>query len=159
MPNTALIFCLRLEENQAFFAELDRRPQTDGSESYPDFIGMLVTDPASLSQWQWRLVGNACVELKKGDTDVLDHQLLLERLHRASTNVIGEDADRFFRATVLFLEDDNLGSGPRIMQSSTASRYAAHSLFLWRSRRCWHAACRVQIIYAAQVGGGLSMSR
>ena len=109
MPKTALILCLRLDDNQALFAELDRRTQINVSEFNTYFPGMLVTDPESLYQWQWRLVGNACVELKKGDTDVLDRQLLLLWLYRASTHVIGEDADRFFRATLSFLGDDDPG--------------------------------------------------
>ncbi len=109
MPKTALILCLRLGDTPALFAELDRRTQINVSEFYPDGTGMLVTDPASLYQWQWRLVGNACVELNKGDPDVLDRQLLLLWLHRASYNVLGEDADRFFRATLPFLEDADPG--------------------------------------------------
>ncbi len=109
MPNTALILGLRLGDNHGLFAELDRRTQTDIGKFHPYATGMLVTDPESLYHWQWRLVGNACVELKNGDTDVVDRQLLLEWLHRASTNVIGEDADRFSRATVPFLEDDDPG--------------------------------------------------
>ena len=109
MPKTALILCLRLGNTQALFAELDRRTQINVSEFNTYFPGMLVTDPESLYQWQWRLVGNACVELKKGDTDILDRQLLLEWLHRASTHVTGEDADRFFRATLSFLGDADPG--------------------------------------------------
>ncbi len=109
MPKTALILCLRLGDTQALFAELDRRTQIDVSEFNPYFTGMLMTDPESLYQWQWRLVGSACVELKKGDTDVLDRQLLLLWLNRASTNIVGDDADRFFRATLSFLGDVDPG--------------------------------------------------
>ena len=110
MPSTALILCLRLGDTQALFAELDRRTQINvGGEFNTYFPGMLVTDPASLYQWQWGLVGNACVELKKGNPDVLDRRLLLEWLFRASTNIVGDDADRFFRATLSFLEDDDPG--------------------------------------------------
>ena len=109
MPNTALILCLRLGDTEALFAELDRRTQINVSEFNTYFPGMLVTDPESFYQWQWRLVGDACVELKKGDPDVLDRQLLLEWLYRASTHVIGDDADRFFRATLSFLEDADPG--------------------------------------------------
>ncbi len=109
MPKTVLILCLRLEDNQAFFAELDRRTQINVSEFYSDADGMMVTDVKVLYQWQWRLVGNTCVELKNGDPDVLDRQLLLEWLYLASTNIIGDDAERFFRATLPFLEDDDPG--------------------------------------------------
>ena len=67
MPSTALILCLRLGDTQALFAELDRRTQINVSGEFNTYFpGMLVTDPESLYQWQWRLVGNACVELKKG---------------------------------------------------------------------------------------------
>ncbi len=44
MPSTALILCLRLEDNQVFFAALDRRTQIDVSKFYPDVTGMMVTD-------------------------------------------------------------------------------------------------------------------
>ena len=109
MPKTALILCLRLEDNQAFFAELDRRTQIDVSKFYPDVTGMMVTDVEVLYQWQWRLVGNTCMKLKEGDTDVLDRRLLLRWLSRASTNIIGDDADKFFRAMLSFLEDADPG--------------------------------------------------
>lgn len=112
VPNTALILCLRLEDNRAFFAELDRRTQVDVGELYPDsatYFSFMVTVPASLYQWQWRLVGDTCVALETGDNNVLDRQLLFEWLHRASASVTGEDADRFFRATLSYLEDADPG--------------------------------------------------
>ncbi len=109
MPSTALILCLRLGDTEALFAELERRTQIDVGEFNPYVTGMLVFHSMSLYQWQWRLVGNACVELKKGDPDVLDRQLLFLWLHRASTKLIGDDAGRFFRATLSFLEDDDPG--------------------------------------------------
>ncbi len=102
LPTTALILCLRLEDNQVFFAELDRRTGMV-------VTGMVVTDYEVLYQWQWRLVGNTCVDLKKGDPDVLDRQLLLEWLYRASTNIVGDDADRFFHANLSFLQDADPG--------------------------------------------------
>lgn len=109
MPKTALILCLRLGYTEALFAELDRRTQINVSEFNTYFPGMLVTDPASLNQWQWRLVGNACIKLKKGDPDILERQLLLLWLYRASIHVIGEDAERFFRENLSFLEDADPG--------------------------------------------------
>ena len=110
MPKTALILCLRLGDTEALFAELDRRTQINVSGEFNTYFpGMLVTDPASLYQWQWRLVGNACVELKKGDPDVLNRRLLLLWLHRASTNIVGDDAERFLRANLSFLEDADPG--------------------------------------------------
>ena len=45
------------------------------------------------------------MELKNGDPDILERQLLLLWLYRASINVIGEDAERFFRENLSFLED------------------------------------------------------
>ena len=125
LPNTALILCLKLENNQAFFAELDRRTQTDVSNLYPDSdsTGLLVTDSESLYQWQWRFIGNICIDLMKDDSDVLDRQMLYAWFYFASISVPVEDAHRIFRATIPLLADDD----PRIR--GLAVIYCADSRF------------------------------
>lgn len=103
LPNTALILCLRLEDNQAIFAELHRRTQT------PFWMADVLTaenDPESLYKWQWRLIGNACITLRD-DPDFLDRRLLLVWMNRVSSVVQVEHAYRYFRATIPFLADDD----------------------------------------------------
>ena len=109
MPKTALILCLRLGNIETLFSELERRAQVDVGDFNPGFTGMMMFDITSLKQWQWRLVGNACIELKKGDPDILERQLLLLWLCRASISVVGEDAERFFHENLSFLEDADPG--------------------------------------------------
>ena len=109
MPKTALILYLRLGNTETIFSELERRAQVDVGDFNPAVTGMMMFDITSLKQWQWRLVGNACIELKKGDPDISERQLLLLWLCRASISVIGEDAERFFRGNLSFLEDADPG--------------------------------------------------
>lgn len=109
IPRTALILYLRLGNTETIFSELERRAQVDVGDFNPAVTGMMMFDSTSLKQWQWRLVGDACVELKKGDPDVLNRRLLLLWLSHASTNIVGDDGERFFRAMLSFLEDADPG--------------------------------------------------
>lgn len=109
MPTTALILCIRLDDNQAFIAELENRTQVNVKEYYPELQGssFLVNNPESLHRWQWRLIGDTCIDLMNDNPDILDRQLLFEWLYRSSWGVSEDDADRYFQATVSFLTNDD----------------------------------------------------
>ena len=121
LPNTVLIMSLRLPENHWAFDELTKRTTTTLEKPY-SHVGVLDSD--KLYQWQWRLVGNACIDLMRDDQEFLDRWLPFYWLHLTSISVPVEDAYRFFRATIPFLADDD----PEIR--SMVIRYCADARFV-----------------------------
>ena len=125
LPNTVLIFSLRLPENDWAFAELGKRTTTTLEKPY-SHVGVLDSD--KLYQWQWRLVGNACIDLMRDDQEFLERWILLDWLYLASISLSREDAYRYFRATIPFLSDDDPEIRSMVIRYCADARFVAEAI-------------------------------
>ena len=110
IPRTLLILALRLPNNGWAFDGLELRTQTDRSvNSSVRSVSMRkkVHDPSTLYLWQWRMFGEACIELSKDNPDIATRLNLIMWLRRAADTQDFEVSSRYYDVLYGYLTDQN----------------------------------------------------
>ena len=125
-PRMLLILALRFPENEWAFARLELRTQS----VYPTTpgAGMKAHDPSTLYQWQWRMVGNACIELSRENPDIATRLLLIKWLRRVADTQDIKTSERYNAVIYGYLTDKNASVRQRAALYCADSRSPEQSI-------------------------------